>query len=176
MRRPRWIMLAVAIAFGLMGVLAARLVGESQTRSVQGVNTAQLWSASLPDLAGAQQPLSQWRGRVVVINFWAPWCPPCRQEIPGFIRLQERYGARGLQFIGIALDDAFSVRQYVDEAGINYPILLGGVEGALLGQAAGNSRGGLPYTLLLDRQGRPVAGLVGAVSERRLEELVQPLL
>ncbi len=176
MKHRRWLMLAVALGFGLMGVLASRFIGEHQSRSVEAVRVDRLWAAELEDLAGQRQALAQWRGQVVVLNFWAPWCPPCRKEIPGFIRLQQRYGARGLQFLGVALDQPEPVREYVQSAGINYPILLGGMAAVMLGQAAGNPQGGLPYTLILDRQGQPVITLLGAVSERRLEELIRPLL
>jgi thiol-disulfide isomerase/thioredoxin len=140
------------------------------------VRSAEFWSANLPDLARKPQALRQWLGQVVVVNFWAPWCPPCREEIPGFIRLQDRLGARGLQFVGVALDEADKVQAYVDETGINYPILLGGMEAVKLGQAAGNRLGGLPYTVVFDRQGHAVASLVGGVTETRLEGIVQPLL
>lgn len=176
MKRRHWVMLAVALGFGLAGVLAGRFLGEPQRGAVDEVRTAQVWQAVLPDLTGRRQALAQWRGKVVVLNFWAPWCPPCREEIPGFIRLQGRYGEWGLQFVGVALDEQGRVQAYVRETGINYPILLGGMGAVLLGQAAGNSLGGMPYTLILDRRGEPVAALTGAVSEARLEELVRPLL
>lgn len=176
MKRQHWVMLAVALGFGLGGVLVGRFIDGGQSRSLKAVRPERIWAATLPDLAGQNQPLSQWRGKVVVLNFWAPWCPPCRHEIPGFIRLQARLGTQGLQFVGVALDGAEPVRAYVRQAGINYPILLGGYEGTFLGQAAGNPQGGLPYTLVLDRKGQPIASLLGAVSERRLEAIVRPLL
>lgn len=169
-------MLAVAVGFGLMGVFASRLIGEHQGRSVEVVRVDRVWAAELPDLDGQRQALTRWRGQVVVLNFWAPWCPPCRREIPGFIRLQQRYGPQGLQFLGVALDQPEAVLEYVQAAGINYPILLGGMTAVMLGQAAGNPQGGLPYTLILDRQGRPVITLLGAVSEQRMEALIRSLL
>jgi len=140
------------------------------------VDVASVWSTSLPDLAQTDQPLKQWLGKVVVVNFWAPWCPPCRKEIPGFIRLQGRLGAQGLQIVGVALDEADKVQAYVDEAGMDYPILLGGMKAVELGQAAGNRLGGLPYTVVFDRRGNPVATQVGEVAEDRLEGIVKPLL
>ncbi len=176
MQRQRWLMLAVALGFGLLGVLAGRLIGDHPGLAPDSVQTDVLWQARLPDLEGRDQDLSQWQGKVLVLNFWAPWCPPCRREIPGFIRLQDRYASQGVQFVGVALDEVGPVRAYTAGAGINYPILLGGPGGALLGRAAGNVQGGLPYTLVLDRLGRPAASLVGAVSERRLEEILRPLL
>lgn len=176
MQRRRWLMLAVALGFGLMAALVSRFIGEHRRGSVEAVRVDRVWAAELPDLSGHRQALSQWRGQVVVLNFWAPWCPPCRKEIPGFISLQQRYGGQGLQFLGVALDRPEPVRAYVQAAGINYPILLGGMAAVMLGQAAGNPQGGLPYTLILDRRGQPVITLLGAVSERRMEELIRPLL
>lgn len=176
MKRQHAIMLAVALGFGLFSVGIARFIGNAQDHPLQAVQPDHVWAAALPDLSGQTQSLAQWRGKVIVLNFWAPWCPPCRHEIPGFIRLQERFGTQGLQFVGVALDSVEAVREYVRQAGINYPILLGDYEGAFLGQAAGNPQGGLPYTLVLGRNGQPVASLLGAVSERRLEAIVRPLL
>jgi len=177
-RHPVAIGLAAALAISLGWFAGVRFLspapeGASAASSVQ---VAELWSANLPDLSSRNQPLKQWQGKVLVLNFWAPWCPPCREEIPGFIRLQEKYGARGLQFVGVALDEAAKVEAYVDEVGIPYPILLGEMDAVRLGQAAGNRLGGLPYTLILDRQGHPVDQVTGGLDEARLESLVAPLL
>jgi thiol-disulfide isomerase/thioredoxin len=140
------------------------------------VDLTRVWATSLPDLAQQPQPLRQWLGQVMVLNFWAPWCPPCRKEIPGFIRLRERLGAQGLQIVGVALDEQDKVQAYVDETGMDYPVLLGGMKAVELGQAAGNRLGGLPYTVVFDRHGNAVATLVGEVTEERLEGIVKPLL
>jgi thiol-disulfide isomerase/thioredoxin len=177
-RHPVAIGLAAGLAVSLGWFAGGRFLSPAAERgSVSiGVQVAELWSANLPDLSGRNQPLMQWQGKVLVLNFWAPWCPPCREEIPGFIRLQEKYSARGLQFVGVALDEAAKVEAYVDEVGIPYPILLGEMDAVRLGQTAGNRLGGLPYTLILDRQGNPVENVTGALDEARLESLVTPLL
>jgi thiol-disulfide isomerase/thioredoxin len=130
----------------------------------------------LPDLTGKEHGLDEWRGQVVVLNFWATWCPPCREEIPIFIDLQKRLGGKGLQFVGIAIDDASAVASYQREVGINYPNLLGGDGGLGLMSAYGNTAGGLPFTVILDRDGRIAAHKVGAFRRVELEALLSPLL
>lgn len=143
----------------------------------RGPDPAQaLFATRLPDLSGTPQPISQWRGRVLVINFWATWCAPCREEIPVFVRMQDRLGPRGLQFVGIAIDDAAKVRAFAQEFGINYPQLLGAIDTVELSRQAGNRAGVLPYTLILDRRGRIASRLPGGVKEAALEALVEPLL
>jgi thiol-disulfide isomerase/thioredoxin len=168
----------LALAFAIAGVVAQRFAGspEPLMGAPGEVRLAEVWDGRLVDLAGKAQALRQWQGKVLVLNFWAPWCPPCREEIPDFIRLQQRHGEAGLQFVGVALDDPDKVAAFVDETGINYPILLGGDAGAALSMAAGNRLGGLPFTVVFDRRGDAVATLTGGVTEARLEAIVRPLL
>ena len=135
-----------------------------------------LMAAQLTDLSGQPSSIGAWRGQVVVVNFWATWCAPCRDEIPVFIKLQERHGARGLQFIGIAIDQHDKVRAFAREFGINYPILLGGMEVMELSRRAGNRLGALPFTVMIDRSGRLVGAHLGIVKEAKLEALLRPLL
>ncbi len=135
-----------------------------------------VYAARLADLKGAMQPLEQWRGQVLVVNFWATWCAPCREEIPGFVRLQERYGSRGLMFVGIALDQPDKVAEFAHEFRINYPLLVGGLETLELLRQAGNRAGVLPYTLIIDRGGNLVSREPGGLKEARLEGILRPLL
>ncbi len=131
---------------------------------------------TLPDLDGRERRLAEWRGRVVVLNFWATWCPPCREEIPLFISLQKRHGARGLQFLGVALDRPEEVRRYAAEIGMNYPTLLSGDNTLELMQRYGNRGGSLPYSVVIDRDGRVVARKLGAYRRVELESILSPLL
>lgn len=107
----------------------------------------------IPDLQGREHSLSEWRGKVLVVNFWATWCPPCVIEIPGFISLQQELGAAGLQFVGVALDDPEAAGRFADERGINYPVLVGSDSVTRLMQQLGNVIGALPYTVVFDRDG-----------------------
>lgn len=108
---------------------------------------------TLFDVKGQQRNVSEWKGKVLVINFWATWCPPCLEEIPHFIELQEKYGEQGLQFVGIALEGVDEVLVFAEQQGINYPLLVGEQEVIKLAGKFGNLIGGLPYTVILDRDG-----------------------
>ena len=174
-----------AHAIALFAVVAAAAAGGGaayhlwlrplQPQAGPGQVAQLIYSAHLPDVGGVAHSLAQWRGRVLVVNFWATWCAPCREEIPGFVRLQARYGARGLQLVGIAIDQPGKVADFARELGINYPVLIGGVESLELLRQAGNRQAVLPYTLVIDREGKIVSRQPGGLKESRLEELVTPL-
>src|SRR5438876_4592007 len=97
-----------------------------------------LLALSLPDTQGVPQRLNQWRGKVLVVNFWATWCEPCREEMPEFVRAQTEFGASGLQFVGIAVDQADKVDKFAKDIGLNYPTLIGGYGAVELSKTLGN--------------------------------------
>ena len=109
---------------------------------------------SLPDIHGEIHHIREWDGQVIAINFWATWCQPCLKEIPEFIALQDKYSKQGLQFLGIALQSAEEVTDFVKSLGINYPVLVGELEVIDLASSLGNDMGTLPYTVIIDRQKR----------------------
>ncbi|HYA36819.1 MAG TPA: TlpA disulfide reductase family protein [Candidatus Methylomirabilis sp.] len=132
---------------------------------------------SLPDLTGKKHSLSEWRGKVIVLNFWATWCPPCREEIPLFIALQKRYGSGGVQLLGVATaDDKESVIAYRQSAGMNYPILIGDDDAMDIMVHYGNRQGSIPYTVIIDREGGIVARKLGAFDQADLMRVIAPLL
>jgi thiol-disulfide isomerase/thioredoxin len=133
-------------------------------------------AAPLADIKGGVSSIGQWRGRVLVVNYWATWCAPCREEIPIFVRMQERYGEQGLQFVGIAIDQPAKVSEFAAEFRVNYPLLIAGTDSLELLRQAGNRAGVLPYTLVIDRKGNLVSREPGGLKEARLESLIQPLL
>lgn len=131
---------------------------------------------TLVDLDNHPQALSAWQGKVVMLNFWASWCEPCREEIPALNRLQQQYGGQGLQIIGIAIDDAEPIRQFQAALPMGYPVLLAAGQGIGLMERLGNRFGVLPYTVLFDRQGKMMQQHAGALSQPEAEALLQPLL
>lgn len=165
---------ALAVAAGFFArslLLGGNLDPETAQKGAQTI-----FAASLPDLQGNNQPVSQWRGKVLVVNFWATWCEPCRREIPEFIKLQEQFRGQGLLFVGIALDQKEKVAAYSKEAGINYPVLVGDWEAIELARAAGNRQGGLPFTVVIDRNGKIAGTRLGEISQADMEAMFKPLL
>ena len=131
---------------------------------------------ALADLDGKPHRLAEWRGKVVVLNFWASWCGPCREEMPEFSRMQQRLGERGLQFVGVAIDDAEAVRDFLRQHPVSYPILIGDEHTPEWTERLGNRSAGLPFTAILDRDGRTVATRTGVLDPAELLRIVQPLL
>jgi thiol-disulfide isomerase/thioredoxin len=131
---------------------------------------------ALPDLDGTLHNVKEWDGKVLAINFWATWCPPCRKEIPEFVALQEKYGTRGLQFLGVALEQVEPVRAFVQEHGMNYPVLAGEMEVIAVAESYGNNVGALPYTVIVGRDGRVAFVHAGPLSTEKAEAAIIPLL
>lgn len=172
------IFVAVAAVALAGGVWLHSSDGESaQQMALPSASAASgLMTTRLPDMDGQRRSLEQWRGKVLVVNFWATWCGPCREEIPAFIKVQEKLGAKGLQVVGIAVDQADKVRPYAAEMKINYPILVGDLEAIDLARQAGNRLGGLPFTVVFDRRGVATHTQLGGINQQKLEALVEPLL
>ncbi len=131
---------------------------------------------SLPDINGRSRSVSEWEGKVLAVNFWATWCPPCLHEIPAFVLLQSRYEAKGLQFVGIALHKAEEVKQFVMDNHMNYPVLTGELEVIKLARALGNRSGALPYTVIIDRDGLIAYVKPGPLSTEQAERMITSLL
>lgn len=128
-----------------------------------------LWHLDFPDVHGRPQALSQWRGQVVVLNFWASWCAPCREEMPDFVALRTQYRAHGVEFVGIAVDQPAPVAQFLQRLPVNYPILIGEGAAHRLARQLGNPSGALPYTIVLDRSGKVVLSHLGRLPRDTLE-------
>jgi thiol-disulfide isomerase/thioredoxin len=167
--------LAAAAAGFLLGPVLLKAIRPKEAGEGSADANLALRNAGFPDLAGQLRRLSEWRGRILVCNFWATWCAPCREEIPLLMAARQKYGAKGVEIVGIAVDNAAKVRDYSTSMNISYPILLAQTEGLELMRQLGNSAGGLPYTVVADRQGIPVHRKLGAFKGADLDSILGPL-
>ena len=129
----------------------------------------------LSDSSGKRHALADYKGRWVVLNFWATWCEPCRAEMPAFERLYQRWAARGVQFLGLSDESTDKAQQFGRALGISYPLWTGGDQVAGLSRRLGNALGGLPHTVVLDRRGEVTLQKVGPYTEVELEKILQDL-
>lgn len=131
---------------------------------------------TLPDLENKPRNISEWDGKVLLVNFWATWCPPCRREMPGFIELKAQYGSQGFEIVGIAIDTPDLAQDFADAIGVNYPILHGQMDATKISTEYGNRMGALPYSILIDRTGKIHSMRAGELSKALLEEQLKTLL
>lgn len=162
------------LAFGFILMAGASVAAELESMP----SADPVFAATLADFDGKPVPLAELKGKLVVLNFWATWCGPCRTEIPHLIEAQEKYAPRGVVFMGAAVEDnADSVRDFGKAYGINYIVVMAGKDqGIALLRALGNKIAGLPFTLVLDRQGNIVAVKRGIMTPARLQQILEPLL
>ncbi|MFC3532571.1 TlpA disulfide reductase family protein [Vogesella facilis] len=125
-----------------------------------------------PDGKPAQ--FARLQGKITVVNFWATWCAPCRIEMPLLSAEAKRLAARGVRFVGIALDQPAQVQGYLKQTPVSYPIVLADGDGIELMRTLGNQAGGLPFTVILNEQGQPVKRILGLLDEKSLQ-LALPL-
>ncbi|HUH00138.1 MAG TPA: TlpA disulfide reductase family protein [Gammaproteobacteria bacterium] len=130
----------------------------------------------LPDLAGTPRSSSEWHDTVRVVNFWATWCPPCIREIPLLVDVQQEYGGRGVQVIGIAMDETDAVRDFAAGMEFNYPVLIGQEDAVDLGNRFLDGFIGLPFTAFTDRDGRIVRVHSGELHREQIEAILAELL
>lgn len=182
MNKTNWIQVA---ALGIIGAIAGfalyqQLNATTTDTAVNAINDAGHYGKrpdfQLQDLEGKLRSISEWDKQVVVLNFWATWCPPCKREIPEFIEMQELYGDKGLQVVGVAIDQLEAVENYSDGMGVNYPVLVGEDDAIEITQKYGNSYGQLPYTVVINRQGDITSLIKGETDRKQLENIVKPFL
>ncbi len=163
---------AAAAALFALSVLSPSFAEDSSGKQVGDA----LYSASFKDLKDQMAKMDQFKGKVLVMYYWATWCVPCRVETPNLIKLNEQYKDKGVVVIGLALDNGDKVRDFVKELNVTYPIFYGGREAVQLGKAMGNEGGAIPYTVVIGKDGKLVHTFKGDMANSELEKIINPLL
>lgn len=167
---------AVAAMFGIMGALVAInkkdpppiTTAIAPTGGKPHTAVENLFAQSLNDLQGHPQPLSKWRGKPLLVNFWATWCAPCVQEMPELSELAALDAGKTFNVIGIGIDSPSNIAEFVGKYKITYPIYVGGMSGTELSRQLGNQAGGLPFTVLIDESGKVRKSYLGRL---KMDEL-----
>ena len=166
--------MAVAIGAAALGFF----FGQPQVQAPSGATAlsgSKLEGLALASPEGKPASLNQWSGKVRVINFWATWCPPCREEMPEFSRVQQKLAAKGVQFVGIGIDTPDNILNFQKANPVSYPLLVGSYDVLKLTVELGNKSSALPFTVILDREGKIAHTKMGKLSEAELEQLLRPL-
>jgi peroxiredoxin len=176
-KRDPVVLIIVAMVVALMLVFTFKLARRPKPGASSA--TAQMKSGPAPDftlqsLDGKTLRLSDFRGKAVVLNFWATWCAPCKIEMPWFVDLQKQYGPAGLQFLGVAMDDASvkEIAEFAQSMNVNYPIVIGK-------ESVGDAYGGIPFmpeTFYIDRSGNIVDKAFGLKGRGEIEDNIKKIL
>jgi len=167
---------AAALTIIVLGLATRHYLINPIISDTSNLNTSTLYAAHFTDSSGNPQALKQWQGKIVVVNFWATWCPPCREEMPELSRLQDQYRNSGVIVLGIATDDVDKIREFSKEIQVNYPLLAGDMEGMNLAASLGNDKGVLPYTVIIKTDGTVAKTYFGRVNRALLEQTLLPLI
>jgi thiol-disulfide isomerase/thioredoxin len=159
---------AIAILFGGIGAYIALKknpapvpVAAPVTVAAPATPVAALFAQSMNDASGANHALARWQGKPLVVNFWAPWCAPCVQEMPELDQLAMASAAQGINVIGIGIDSPSNIAEFAGKLKISYPIYVAGMGGTDLARQFGNNAGGLPYTVLIGADGKVIKTYLG---------------
>ncbi len=165
--KRRWLLAATAGAALALGAGVA--LWRETRRGGSAADADPLFATTFADADGMSRPLAQWRGTLLVVNFWATWCAPCVEEMPALNRVRDEYRGRGVDVIGIGIDSADKIRAFRDQLGLGLPLLVAGAGGSELARALGNVAGVLPYTILVTPSGAIEQRRVGQIQPEQLK-------
>ena len=175
MNRRQWIMIGgISLLALLAGVFSSQWISQTGLASDPSIKAffANPWQ--MPD--GKPANSENWRGKVLVVNFWASWCPPCVEEMPALDRIAQEYASKNVLIVGIGIDSPSNIREFLQKTPVSYPIVLGGLEGSNLSKQMGNTQGALPYTVVINPKGKSIYTKLGKISEEELKKAINSAL
>ena len=175
MNRRQWIMIGgISLLALLAGVFSSQWISQTGLASDPSIKAffANPWQT--PD--GKPSNSENWRGKVLVVNFWASWCPPCVEEMPALDKIAQEYTPKNVLIVGIGIDSPSNIREFLQKTPVSYPIVLGGIEGSNLSKQMGNTQGALPYTVVINPKGKSIYTKLGKISEEELKKAINSVL
>ena len=148
----------------------------NQKNNAQTLSTEAFFSANLPDENGVNKALKQYKGKIIVLNFWATWCPPCREEMPELSALNTEFSQKNVVVLGIAIDEIALIKEFATQTPVSYPLFAAEEEGMAIGNSLGNDKGVLPYTVIIDSNGKVVNTHFGRITKALLTTDILPLV
>ncbi|MEA9568136.1 TlpA disulfide reductase family protein [Polynucleobacter sp. AP-Nickl1-40-C4] len=173
-RRQLIIIVAISLLALLGGVLTSQWIYKTGLASDPAVKAFFANSWQTPD--GKTVNTQEWQGKVLVVNFWASWCPPCVEEMPALDKLQREFMQQNVLFVGIGIDSPSNIREFLSKTPVSYPIVIGGLEGSNLSKQLGNSQGALPYTIIINAKGKASYSKLGKISEDDIRSAIKSAL
>ncbi len=173
-RRQLLTICGISLIALLGGIFTSQWISKTGLASEPSVKAffANPWQT--PDGKAANS--AEWQGKVLVVNFWASWCPPCVEEMPTLDLLQQEYLQQNVLFVGIGIDSPSNIREFLKSTPVSYPILIGGLQGSNLSKQMGNTQGALPYTVIIDTKGKSTYTKLGKISEDELRKAIKAAL
>lgn len=172
MNRRQWIyIVGISLLALALGVLTSQWIYRTSLADEPAIKAFFDNPWKTPD--GKTVDTNSWRGKVLVVNFWASWCPPCVEEMPTLDQLQAEFLPQNVLFVGIGIDSPSNIRQFLEMTPVSYPIVIGGLEGSTLSKQLGNAQGALPYTIIIDAKGKATSSKLGKISEEELRKAIK---
>ena len=172
MNRRQWIIITLISLLALLaGVFSSHWISKTELASEPAIKAffANPWKT--PD--GKTVNSADWQGKVLVVNFWASWRPPCVEEMPTLDLLQKAFLQENVLFVGIGIDSPSNIREFLEKTPVSYSILIGGLEGSALSKQMGNAQGALPFTVIINSKGKAVYSKLGKISEDELRKAIK---
>jgi thiol-disulfide isomerase/thioredoxin len=167
--------LALTMALGF-AIYHFFLSPNSRSSQSSALATQTLFAANLPNENGVSQALSQYKGKIIVLNFWATWCSPCREEMPELSQLYEEYKSKNVVVLGVAVDELVLVKEFSQATPVSYPLFAAENDGMNLTANLGNDKGVLPYTVIIRPDGSVVKTFFGRINKALILASLKPLL
>lgn len=173
------IVIAGGAGFALQHYLSSKQDTAPESPAINGVAAARIGDHrpefAITDLEGKMRSIKEWDGRVVLLNFWATWCPPCLKEIPMFMDVYRDYHDKNFDIVGIAVDNDAAVKEFVDNMSVEYPVMAGDVGAIELARRYGNKSGALPFSAVIDKNGKITHMITGELEKEQLLAIMKSL-